>query len=92
MSNLSNWWQRLGLQFKLQILIQGFFGIALVVGQQWLTYRFEQQIVSSVEARATTTADGAIGGLNTLMVLKSALMATSKSPTYGQSNSPRQDG
>jgi len=35
---------------------------------QWVISRFEQQVTSSVEARAVETADGLINGINMLML------------------------
>ena len=70
MDGISNWWRRIGLQFKLQILIQGFLIVILVAAQQWIAVRFENQVLRAAEAQATTIADGAINGLNTLMLTK----------------------
>lgn len=58
------------MQLKLQILIQGFLIVILASAQQWVTIRFERQILSAAEDRARTMGDGAINGLNTLMVVK----------------------
>jgi methyl-accepting chemotaxis protein len=58
------------LQLKLQILIQGFLIVILASAQQWVTIRFERQILSAAEDRARTMGDGAINGLNTLMAVK----------------------
>ncbi len=70
MSVLSNWWSKIGLQLKLQILIQGFLIVILLVAQHWISSRFEHQITKSAEDRTAAVADGAINGLNTLMVTK----------------------
>jgi methyl-accepting chemotaxis protein len=70
MNGVSNWWDKLGLQLKLQILIQGFLIVILVAAQQWILYQFEHQVLNAAEERAKTVADGAINGLNTLMVTK----------------------
>ncbi len=66
----SDWWDRIGLQLKLQILIQGFLIIILFSAQQWISLQFENQLLSAAEERAKTVADGAINGLNTLMITK----------------------
>ncbi len=58
------------MQLKLQILIQGFLIVILASAQQWVTIRFERQILSAAEDRARTMGDGAINGLNTLMAVK----------------------
>ncbi|MDD5247682.1 MAG: methyl-accepting chemotaxis protein [Rhodocyclaceae bacterium] len=70
MDGISNWWRQVGLQVKLQILIQGFLIVALVAAQQWIAIRFEHQALRAAEVQATTIADGAINGLNTLMLTK----------------------
>ena len=70
MDGTSGWWGRVGLQLKLQILIQGFLILILVAAQLWILNRFEHQVISAAEERAKTVADGAINGLNTLMVTK----------------------
>jgi len=70
MNGVSTWWSKIGLQLKLQILIQGFLIIILVGTQQWITIRFESQALAAAEDRAKEVADGAINGLNTLMVTK----------------------
>ena len=66
--SVSNRWGKIGLQLKLQLLIQGFLIIVLVAAQLWITNRFENQVMSAAEERAIAVADGAINGLNTLMV------------------------
>ena len=70
MDGLVNWWGKLPLQLKLQILIQGFLIIILVTAQQWISIQFEHQALSAAKERANTIADGAINGLNTLMITK----------------------
>ncbi|HEX8964076.1 MAG TPA: methyl-accepting chemotaxis protein [Rhodocyclaceae bacterium] len=70
MNTASQWWKGLGLQLKLQILIQGFLIVILVAAQFWITARFERQALDAAEERAITVADGAINGLNTLMLTK----------------------
>jgi len=70
MTAKSGWWDNLGLQLKLQILIQGFLIIILVAAQQWILFQFEHQVLNAAEERAKTVADGAINGLNTMMVIK----------------------
>jgi methyl-accepting chemotaxis protein len=68
MNAFLNWWSRLGLRFKLQILIQGFLIVVLAGAQAWISSVFERQVRESAEVRARTIADGAINGLNTMMV------------------------
>ena len=61
----------MGLQLKLQLLIQGSLIVILVAAQLWLSMHLEQQVLSDVEERAKSVATSAINGLNTLMVVKS---------------------
>lgn len=63
-------WSRLGLQLRLQILIQGFLLIILVAAQFWISNEFEHRVITAAEDRAKEVADGAINGLNTLMLIK----------------------
>ena len=70
MIHVSDWWGRIGLQLKLQLLIQGFLIVVLVAAQQWVLMQFEHQVLSAAEQRATGVGDGAINGLNTLMLIK----------------------
>ena len=70
MDGISKWWDKLALQLKLQILIQGFLIVILIPAQHWISIQFEQQALSAAKERANTVADGAINGLNTLMVTK----------------------
>jgi methyl-accepting chemotaxis protein len=70
MDGISAWWNRLGLQSKLQLLIQGFLVVILVGAQQWISAKFEDQVLSAAEERANAVADGTINGLNTLMLTK----------------------
>ena len=70
MNSISRWWGGIGLQLKLQILIQGFLVIILVAAQQWISMQFEQQVLGAAKDRAFVVADGAINGLNTLMITK----------------------
>ncbi len=60
----------MGLQRKLQILIQGFLIVVLLAAQQWLSNQFENRALLAAEERTVAVADGAINGLNTLMVTK----------------------
>ena len=70
MKAASEWWNGIRLQFKLQILIQGFLIVILVATQFWISQKFERQALNAAEERAVTVADGAINGLNTLMLTK----------------------
>ena len=70
MNRVSEVWSRMGLQLKLQLLIQGFLLVVLLSAQQWLLSQFEQRARVFAEDRTLAVADGAINGLNTLMVTK----------------------
>ena len=70
MNNIAGWWSKIGLQLKLQLLIQGFLIVVLVGAQQWLSNQFEQRALRAAEDRTVAVADGVINGLNTLMVTK----------------------
>ena len=70
MRAISDWWDTIGLQRKLQILIQGLLIIILFASQQWISSRFEQAVLHSAEQRANSITEGTINGLNTLMVTK----------------------
>ena len=61
-------WDSLGMQHKLQILIQGFLVILLLLTQLWLNRQFEIAAFSAAENRAAEAADGVINGLNILML------------------------
>ncbi len=70
MSNMALWWQGIGLQRKLQIMIQGILVVILCAAQQWISTRFEQAVLHAAEERANSVTEGTINGLNTLMVTK----------------------
>jgi methyl-accepting chemotaxis protein len=55
---------------KLQALIQIFLIVISLSAQQWLSFQFEHEVMSAAEERAVVVGDGAINGLNTLMVTK----------------------
>jgi methyl-accepting chemotaxis protein len=70
MNRFADSWHRTGLRLKLQILIQGFLVVVLGAAQVWVSTQFERQVISGAESRARAVADGAVNGLNTLMVTK----------------------
>jgi len=70
MNALSGWWNTIGLQRKLQFLIQGLLIIILFASQQWISSRFERAVLESAEERANSITEGTINGLNTLMITK----------------------
>ena len=70
MNRIARWWDGVGLQLKLQVLIQGFLLVILLAAQHWLAAQYERQVLGAAEERARAIADGAINGLNTLMLTK----------------------
>jgi diguanylate cyclase (GGDEF)-like protein len=64
------WWQKLGLQLRLHVLIQGCLIVILVATQFWLSKQFENQVLADAQDQAQEVADGVINGLNTLMVIR----------------------
>ena len=61
------WWDRLDVQWKLHILIQGALILIFLISQQWIVQRFEAQGVNEVHSQASDIADGLINGMNMLM-------------------------
>lgn len=61
-------WNTLSIRAKLQIMIQGFLIVVLVISQRWTMASFEQRIVHDAQIRLVSTADGIINGLNMLMI------------------------
>ena len=70
MNGIANWWRRLGLRLRLQLLIQGALIVILGAAQAWISAQFEREVLDGAESRARAVADGAVNGLNTLMVTK----------------------
>jgi methyl-accepting chemotaxis protein len=67
MNVLATRWSSLGLQLKLQILIQSFLLVILVGAQFWLSSQIERRALLAAEERTMVVADGVINALNTLM-------------------------
>jgi len=67
MSVFSSRWAAMGLQLKLQILIQTFLMVILVGTQVWLSNQMERRSLAAAEERTMAVADGVINALNTLM-------------------------
>lgn len=61
-------WNALGVQWKLQILIQGTVLLLFLVFQQWIIGEFESQALTQSRSLAFDTADGLINGMNMLML------------------------
>jgi len=72
MDSLARGWSKLSLALKLQVLIQGFLIVILIAAQLWISTQFESQVLYAAKERAITVADGAINGLNILMITKGA--------------------
>ena len=64
---MTNWWGKVHLQLKLQLLIQGFLIIILLAAQQWITTQIEHMALRAAEQRTAVAADGFMNSLNTLM-------------------------
>ncbi len=67
MNSLLQRWSQIGLQLKLQILIQGLMLVILLLAQYWISAQFEHRSLRAAEERVITVADGVINALNTLM-------------------------
>ena len=67
-------WNKVGLQLKLQLLIQGFLIVILIASQHWVSEKIESQLLNAARERTIAVGDGAINGLNTLMVTKMAIL------------------
>ncbi len=67
MNGFSDSWAKIGLQLKLQILIQGFLIVILVAAQLWVSDKIEHRALQAAEDRTVVMADGVVNSLNTLM-------------------------
>jgi methyl-accepting chemotaxis protein len=67
---MKNKWSRLGLQLKLQILIQCFMLFVLLAAQYWISSQIERRAIHAAQDRTAMVADGVINALNTLMSAK----------------------
>jgi methyl-accepting chemotaxis protein len=70
MKSPAAWWSNTGLQFKLQVLIQGFLLAVLLIAQHWFAGQLEERALTGAHQRAVAMADSVINSLNTLMVTK----------------------
>ncbi|MFA6016198.1 MAG: diguanylate cyclase [Gallionellaceae bacterium] len=68
LKSIASKWNRLGVQEKLHILIQGSLIVIFFLSMEWVTARFEEQILTAAEMRAEETADGLINGMNMMML------------------------
>ncbi len=67
---IASYWEQMGLQLRLQILLQGTLIFVLVAAQQWIMLQFEHEIMGTARERAEAVADGVVNGLNILMIIK----------------------
>jgi diguanylate cyclase (GGDEF)-like protein len=65
---MKNWWNALGIQLKLQIIIQLVLIAVLIPTQLWIEQHFKEKILAAAESRAKVSADGVINGMNMLMI------------------------
>ena len=65
---MKNWWNSLGIQLKLQIIIQLVLVAVLIPTQLWIEHHFKEKILQAAEGRARVSADGVINGMNMLMI------------------------
>ena len=65
---MKNWWNSLGIQLKLQIIIQLVLIAVLIPSQMWIEQHFKENILAAAESRARGSADGVINGMNMLMI------------------------
>lgn len=70
MNPVTRFWSQLGLQQKMQLLIQGLLLVILLIGQQWITKHLEENDLLHAQERTVAVADGVINGMNTLMDIK----------------------
>jgi len=61
-------WSALGIQIKLQIIIQLVLIVVLIPAQLWVEKHFKEEILLAAEKRALVSADGVINGMNMLMI------------------------
>jgi len=65
---MKTWWNSLGIQLKLQIIIQLVLIAVLIPTQLWIERHFKEEILLAAESRARVSADGVINGMNMLMI------------------------
>ena len=65
---MKSWWNSLGIQLKLQIIIQLVLIAVLIPSQLWIERHFKEEILLAAESRARISADGVINGMNMLMI------------------------
>ena len=65
---MKTWWNSLGIQLKLQIIIQLVLIAVLIPTQLWIEQHYKEGILQAAESRAKISADGVINGMNMLMI------------------------
>jgi diguanylate cyclase (GGDEF)-like protein len=65
---MRKWWNSLGIQLKLQIIIQLVLIAVLIPTQLWIEQHYKEKILQAAESRAKVSADGVINGMNMLMI------------------------
>ena len=65
---MKKWWGSLGIQIKLQIIIQLVLIVVLIPAQLWVEQHFKEEMLLAAENRALVSADGVINGMNMLMI------------------------
>ena len=69
-NSFSDYWSRLGLQRRIQLLIQGLLLVLLLPTQLWISDQLERRELLSAQERTIAVADGFINSANTLMEIK----------------------
>jgi methyl-accepting chemotaxis protein len=69
---MTEWWEKLGLQLRMQLLIQGFLMVILVAGQLGLSNWLVNAEILTAQESSISVADGINNGLNTMMEIKIA--------------------
>jgi methyl-accepting chemotaxis protein len=67
---MTEWLDKLGLQRRLQLLIQGFLMLILIAAQLWVSSWLEDSEVLTAQESSISVADGINNGLNTMMEIK----------------------
>jgi methyl-accepting chemotaxis protein len=65
---MNNWWGKLSLKNKLQIPIQLFLLVIMVMAQRTAVDKFEEHVLNGAREKAAVSADGVLNGLNMLML------------------------
>ena len=66
----AGFWRRIGLQARLQLLIQAVLLAVLLSAVFWFSSRYERQVIRGAEERTRQVAEDVVGSLNALMAVK----------------------